>query len=64
MIQQEEFKNMLKEEGKPYKDFGNGLIIVSENGLINVRQYSSDGFCLSSWMKIDEFKSKIESLLK
>jgi hypothetical protein len=57
--QQEEFKNMLQENGKPYEDFGNGLIIVVDGPMVNVRQFHSDGFCLSSWIDSDSFKRKI-----
>jgi len=61
--QQDEFKNMLERYGKAYKDLGNGLILVLDGPLVNIRQYSSDGFCLSSYANAEEFKEKIGGLL-
>jgi len=61
--QQEEFRNMLEKECKPYEDLGNGLIIVVDGPVINIRQYHSEGFCLSSWVNSKDFIKKIAGLL-
>lgn len=61
---QEEFKKMLDENGKTYKDFGNGLIIIATgDGMINVRQYY-DNYCLSSWVNTETFKENMKRLLE
>lgn len=61
---QEEFKKMLDENGKSYKDFGNGLIMVAtDDGMINIRQYYDD-YCLSSWLNIKTFKENMNKLLE
>lgn len=62
--QQDEFIAMLNQYGKAYKNLGNGLIIVNCGESLNIRQYHSDGFCLSSWIKVKDFKEKLKELLK
>jgi hypothetical protein len=62
--QQDEFIAMLDQYGKAYKNLGNGLIIVACDQMLNIRQYHSDGFYLSSWVKVNDFKEKLEELLK
>lgn len=56
----EDFKNMLLNNGTHYIDLGFGLIIVNHKDSLNIRQYDSDGACLSSWIEISKF---IETLL-
>lgn len=58
----DEFKKMLEENKRTYLDFGNGLLIVFNDELVNIRQYHDD-FCLSGWVKKEEFQEKIKGLI-
>lgn len=60
----DDFKVMLDKDNKPYIDLGMGLLVIlSNNGFINVRQYHNDGVCLSSWVEKEAFEKEINELL-
>ena len=61
--QRDEFKEMLQEQSYPFVELGQQTLVVRHNYTINIRQYHDD-FCLSSWTKIEDFKEKIQELLK
>ena len=56
----DDFKNHLIEKcNYDFIDFGNGLLVIFTGDDVNIRQYHSDGACLSSWISQKDFFKKI-----
>jgi len=63
LTQYDDFKNMLQEQSFSFVELSQQTLVVKTNNKINIRQYHDD-FCLSSWTKFEDFKEKVQELLK